>query len=85
MPIVSKTSPANLAKLQSLEDVLQLKPEYLRIPAAMRVTGLSKNQIFAAIATGKVKSKLIIRPGAKKGVRLISYQALIDYVESFGD
>jgi hypothetical protein len=47
----------------------------------MRVFGLSRNQIFAGIASGEIRSKHLKQPGAKIGIRLISYESLDAYVE----
>ena len=81
MPIISPGSARNLATLQTLADVQSLTPKWLRIPAAMRVFGLSRNQIFAGIASGEIRSKHLKQPGAKIGIRLISYESLDAYVE----
>jgi hypothetical protein len=82
MPIISPKSPANLARFQTLQDVQALKPEWLRIPAAMRVSGFSRNQIFEGVVTGKIRSKHLKSPGAKKGIRLINYDSLMAFIES---
>jgi hypothetical protein len=72
----------SLAVLQSVETIQGMRPEYVRIPGATRLTGLSRTQLFEAINRG-VKSVHFKRAGAKKGVRLIHVQSLIDYIESF--
>jgi len=82
MPTISPRSPANLARLQTLEEVQALKPEWLRIPAAMRVSALSRNQIFQAIALGQIRSKHLKQPGAKKGIRLVNFDSLMAYIEA---
>jgi len=80
MPIINSKRPS-LAALQTLSDVQVMKPEWLRIPAAMRVSALSRQQIFAGIAEGKFRSKHLKRPGAVKGVRLIHFDSLMAYIE----
>jgi hypothetical protein len=82
MPTISPKSPANLARFQTLQDVQALKPQWLRIPAAMRVSALSRNQIFKGIVTGQIRSKHLRSPGAKKGVRLINFDSLMAFIES---
>ena len=48
----------------------------------MRVSALSRQQIFEGIATGKLYSKHLKRPGAQKGIRIINYASLMSYVDS---
>jgi hypothetical protein len=81
MATISSRRPS-LAALQTLSDVQALKPEWLRIPAASRVSGLSRQHIFAEIANGNIRSKHLKRPGALKGVRLINFDSLMAYIES---
>jgi hypothetical protein len=80
MPIVSSKRPS-LAALQTLSDVQALKPEWLRIPAASRVSGLSRTFLFEQILLGKIVSKHIKRPGKSRGIRLINYRSLISFIE----
>ena len=80
MSIVSSKRPS-LATLQTLSDVQALKPEWLRIPAASRVSGLSRKQIFVGIANGTIRSKHLKRPGAVKGIRLIHFDSLMAFIE----
>jgi hypothetical protein len=80
---VSVLKRPSLAAFQTIETIQGMRPEYLRLPGATRLTGLSRTQLFAAINAG-VKSIHFKRPGAKKGIRLIHVQSLLDYIESFG-
>jgi hypothetical protein len=88
---MSKVSSASsrirpsLAALQSVEQIQCMKPEWLRVPAATRISSLSRTQLFTGIAEGRLKSVHLKRPGAKKGIRLISFDSLMAYVESFGE
>lgn len=77
---LTKQRPS-LAALQSLEDCQAMRPEWLRIPGACRVSGLSRTQIFAGIAAGQVESRHLKRPGAKKGIRLIRLSSLLAYID----
>lgn len=80
MSTIGFTRPS-LAKLQTMEDVQALRPVWLRVPAAMRVSGLSRQQIFAGIANGTIRSKHLKRPGAMKGIRLIQFDSLMAFIE----
>jgi hypothetical protein len=73
----------SLALLQSVEDIQQMKPEYLRIPAACRFSGLSRSHLWAAMADGQLKYVHVKQPGASKGVRLIKFDSLMAYLQSF--
>lgn len=63
----------------------ELEAEFLRIPAAVKFSGLGRTTLFAAIADGRLKSKCIRQPGAIRGIRLISKQAIRDFIESCED
>lgn len=60
----------------------EIEAEFLRIPDAVKFSGIGKSTLFALIAKGKLKSKCIRQPGAVKGIRLISKQALRDFIDS---
>jgi hypothetical protein len=84
MPTVKQSRPS-LAALQSVGEIQAMKPEWLRLPAASRISGLSRTQLFAAIAGGQLKSVHLKRPGAAKGIRLVHFDSLISYIESFAE
>ena len=77
---LTKQRPS-LAALQSLEDIQAMRPEWLRIPAACRISGLSRTQIFYALASKAIESRHLKRPGAKKGIRLIRLSSLLAYID----
>jgi hypothetical protein len=58
------------------------KPEWLRIPAAIEIFGLRRSLLYSLIQDGLIKSACVRRRGNVRGVRLISYDSLADYVES---
>lgn len=59
-----------------------LKPEWIRVPAAVRVSGISRSSLYELIASGKIKSFSNRQRGAVRGIRLISYDSLMAYLES---
>jgi hypothetical protein len=59
-----------------------LKPEWVRVPEAIRVSGLSRSSIYELIAAGKIKSFSNRQRGAVRGIRLISYDGLMAYLET---
>src|SRR5258708_6610751 len=67
--IRQKLGPMTLADLQATE------PEYERIPSICRRFGVSRAFVFRAFNLG-VKSIHLKRPGASKGVRLVSVSSM---------
>jgi hypothetical protein len=76
---------ANLAAVQTLGAIQNMKPEWLRIPAAMRVSSLSRNFIFLRIKDGTLKSKKYTVPGQKKISRFVNYDSLMELMNSLPD
>jgi hypothetical protein len=82
-PHMIPDSTTRFANLSTLREAC--KPEWLRIPSAALVSGLSRTHLFEAIALGKVESVHVRKPGREKGIRLIKFDSLMAYVESFGE
>ena len=66
------------------------KPEWIRLPKAGEnefFTGLKRDQISALCAPGsdgsspRVRSKIVRKDGAKRHIRLVNLQSLLNYVE----
>jgi hypothetical protein len=81
MPTISPRSPANLAGFQTLEEVQAIRPMWLRIPAASRVSGLSRTFLFEQIVLGTIVSKHLKRPGKSRGIRLVNYDSLMKFID----
>lgn len=58
-----------------------IKPEWLRVPEAILVSGLCRSAIYELIADGRLESFSHSQKGAKRGVRLISYDSLIQFLD----
>jgi hypothetical protein len=76
-------STTRVASLPRLREACE--PKWLRIPAAALASGLSRTHLFEAIALGKLVSVHVRKPGREKGIRLIKFDSLMAYVESFGE
>lgn len=63
----------------------EIEAEFLRIPDAVRLSGLSKSTLYLLIGGGRLASKCVRAPGSVKGVRLISKQVLRDFINSCED
>jgi hypothetical protein len=58
-----------------------LKPEWIRVPDAIHITSLSRSKLYELIAAGAIKSFSNRQRGAQRGVRLISYDSLVGYLD----
>ncbi len=58
-----------------------LKPEWIRVPQAVRLFGLSRSAIYEWIAAEKIKSTCLKKRGALRGIRIINYDSLAAVVE----
>ena len=59
-----------------------LKPEWLKVPDAVRVSGLGRSTIYNLIKLNKIKSFSNRQRGAQRGSRFISYDSLVGYMEA---
>ena len=59
----------------------RVKPEWLRVPEAVRVFGLSRSALYELISAREIKSVCLRKRGAVRGVRLISYDSLAEFIE----
>jgi Helix-turn-helix domain len=57
------------------------KPEWLRVPEAVRLFGLCRSSLYELIAAGTIKSTALRKRGALRGIRLINYDSLAAFVE----
>jgi len=57
-----------------------IAPEFVRVPDCERLFGLKRGLLYALINDGAIKSVCLRKPGARTGVRLVSYQSVRDYL-----
>ena len=78
----SKPSQTEAAIRAAIHQVNQsTKPEWVRIPEAVRIFGLCRSSIYELIAAGTIKSTALRKRGATRGIRIISYDSLASYIE----
>lgn len=58
------------------------KPEWLRVPEAVRLFGICRSSLYELIAENKIRSTCLRKRGAVRGIRLISYDSLAAYIEN---
>jgi predicted DNA-binding transcriptional regulator AlpA len=57
-------------------------PEYLRVPEAIRLSGIGRSTLYSLIANGSIASRLIkTSPHNIGGLRLISTTSLRAFIE----
>lgn len=57
-----------------------VEAEFLRVPAAAKLSGLSRSHLYELLKTGEVKSACIRRRGALRGIRLIHRDSLTAFI-----
>jgi hypothetical protein len=77
MPMNATEHPASVADAQS-----QQKPEWLRIEAAVKLFGISRTKLYDLISNKRIKSFCLRERGKVKGLRLISYDSLSEFLEN---
>jgi excisionase family DNA binding protein len=58
------------------------KPEWLRIPQAIKLFGISRSKLYELIAAGHIRSISLRKRGQVKGTRLIEYDSLCAFFET---
>lgn len=58
-----------------------LKPEWLRIPDAVRFSGIGRSRIYELAKSGAIRSASLRGPRQTKGTRLICRESLLAFIE----
>lgn len=58
------------------------KPEWLRIPEATKLFGISRSKLYEHISAGHIRSISLRKRGQVKGTRLIDYDSLCAFLEA---
>jgi predicted DNA-binding transcriptional regulator AlpA len=60
-----------------------LNPRWLRIPSAVKYSGLSRSRLYELLTQGRIKSICLkSHTGALRGVRLLDRQSIDQFMES---
>lgn len=62
--------------------VAELRPEWVRIPDAVRYSGVSRSLLYELIGSGQIVSKVLRKPGHIRGIRLISVRSLDAFIDA---
>jgi hypothetical protein len=60
-----------------------VEPDWEKLQDASTRTGFSVTELFRKCMTEEIVSVHIVKPGKRKGVRLINKKSLDDYIRSF--
>jgi Helix-turn-helix domain len=60
-----------------------LNPRWLRIPAAVKYSGLSRSKLYELLSEGRIRSICVrSQKGAQRGIRLIDRESIDLFMES---
>jgi hypothetical protein len=58
-----------------------LNPRWLRIPAAVKYSGLSRSKLYELLSEGKIRSiRLKSNKGAERGIRLLDRESIDSFM-----
>jgi hypothetical protein len=60
-----------------------VSPAWFRVTEAERYCSLSRTALFEGCTSGEIESIHLVKPGKKKGIRLINKESLDAYIRSF--
>ena len=60
---------------------IRQRPEWLRVDAAVNLFGISRSKIYELIADRRIKSFCLRERNKVKGIRLISFDSLREFLE----
>jgi Helix-turn-helix domain len=70
---------------QILEEVAYestpLPPRWLRLPVAIRYSGISRSKLYELFTEGQIKAASVHGKGSKRGIRLVDRLSLDAYLE----
>lgn len=61
----------------------EVKPEWLRVPDAIRISGVGRSTLYELIKEQRIKSIVLRKRNAIRGIRLINADSLSAFLESF--
>jgi predicted DNA-binding transcriptional regulator AlpA len=64
---------------------VRFTPVWIRIPSAVQVFGIGRSRIYELIRDQKIVSKCLKqRRDSKRGIRLVSWDSLLEYINNGG-
>jgi hypothetical protein len=63
------------------EGSVKLQPRWLRVPAAVAYSGISRAKFYILLAEGQIKSASICARGKQRGIRVVDRLSIDRYLE----
>ncbi|MCB1098503.1 MAG: helix-turn-helix domain-containing protein [Verrucomicrobiae bacterium] len=70
---------------EAIDQDHEVRPEWLRIPEAIKRFGMSRTKLYELISEGDIRSVSLRKRGQIRGTRLISYDSMCDYLNELAD
>ena len=62
-----------------------LKPEWVKLPAAVAYSGIGRSSLYELIAENKLRSAVIRKSGNSRGMRVVSVASIDAYLNGLAD
>jgi hypothetical protein len=73
-------------QLDTYGGTVTLAPRWLRVPGAVKYSGLSRSKLYELLSDGRIRSICVrSQEGAQRGVRLIDRESIDSFMESQAD
>jgi hypothetical protein len=63
-----------------VQDPATLQPRWLKVPAAVSYSGLSRAKLYVLMAEGQIKSASVRSRGRSRGIRIIDRLSLDEFL-----
>jgi len=68
--------------MTNYEQPKDVKPEFIRVDTAIKLFGIGRTKLYELMSSGAIKAYTLRKRGQVKGTRLISYDSLVEFIES---
>jgi hypothetical protein len=65
-----------------VEDPARLQPRWLKVPAAVSYSGLSRAKLYLLLASGEIRSASVRIKGAIRGIRVIDRESIDEFLSN---
>jgi hypothetical protein len=65
-----------------VEDPTTLQPRWMKVPAAVRYSGLSRASLYILLASGEIRSASVRFKGKARGIRIVDRESIDEFLSS---